>query len=217
VDTSWTLLAWQAVAALTTLAIFSFLLGDNPVYKFVERLWVGVTTGYWTMLLYHTNFYDKVYSPDWLPFQITREHRLIYLIPTLLGLLMWFRLSPRLSWLSRYALAFYIGISTGIFIPLELKRGVFLQVEAAIRPLDLSWAGLNGLLVLIGVLCSLSYFFFSKEHTGLFGGVSRAGIYTLMIGFGAGFGLTVMGRVALLVQRVIFLRDFATRLWEKLF
>ena len=85
------------------------------------------------------------------------------------------------------------------------------------RPVELSWAGLNYLLVLVGLICSLCYFFFSKEHKGLFGGMSQVGIYTLMMGFGAGFGLTVMGRVALLVQRVIFLRDFAVSLWGKLF
>src|SRR5262249_49143116 len=163
---TWSTLAWQGIAALTTLAIFSFLLGDNPVYKFVERLWVGISTGYWTMLLFHTSFYDKV----WV--EIVDERRFYYLIPTALGILTWFRLSPRLGWVSRYALAFYIGISTGIFIPLALKTGVFLQVEGAIRPVDASWAGLNYVLVTVGLICSLSYFFFSKEQKGVFGGMS---------------------------------------------
>ncbi|MFH1740897.1 MAG: hypothetical protein ABIH23_17975, partial [bacterium] len=67
------------------------------------------------------------------------------------------------------------------------------------------------------IICSLIYFFFSKPHTGLFGVLSKTGIYTLMVGFGAGFGLTVMGRVALLVQRVIFLRDYVVTLWDKVF
>jgi len=47
--------------------------------------------------------------------------------------------------------------------------------------------------------------------------MSKAGIYTLMVGFGAGFGLTVMGRVALLVQRVIFMRDWFVDLFGKAF
>jgi hypothetical protein len=45
------------------------------------------------------------------------------------------------------------------------------------------------------------------------GVVSRIGIYVIMVGFGAGFGLTVMGRVALLVNRVIFLRGYLERLF----
>ncbi|MBD3163243.1 MAG: hypothetical protein GF346_12265, partial [Candidatus Eisenbacteria bacterium] len=77
---------WNGLAAILTLAIFSFLLGDNPLYKFAERLWVGVSTGYWTMLLYHQGFNDKVILP------IFEQGKLYYLIPVVLGLLMWFRL-----------------------------------------------------------------------------------------------------------------------------
>jgi hypothetical protein len=211
VEPTWGLLAWQGLAALLTLAVFSFLFGDNPIYKFAERLWVGVSTGYWTMLLYHQGFRDKVILP------IVERGQFYYLIPVLLGVLMWFRLSPKLGYLSRYALAFYVGISTGIYIPLAFRTAVFLQVEGTIRPIEATWAGLNFALALIGVLCSLIYFFFSKPHTGAFGVLSKTGIYTLMVGFGAGFGLTVMGRVALLVQRVLFLRDYVIALWGKVF
>jgi len=204
-------LLWHGVAALMTLAIFSFLLGDNPVYKLAERLWVGVSTGYWTMLLYHTSFRDKVWDP------IVLQGQFLYIIPALMGILMWFRLSPKLGWLSRYALAFYIGISTGVFIPLTFKTQIFLQVEGTVRPIQGSLAGLNYILVLAGFVCSLAYFFFSKPHKGAFGVMSKMGIYTLMVGFGAGFGLTVMGRVALLVQRVIFLRDYVETVAGRLF
>lgn len=204
-------LLWHGLASLLTLAVFSFLLGDNPLYKFAERLWVGVSTGYWTMLLYHQGFHDKVLLP------VLDRHQYYYLIPVLLGVLMWFRLSPKLGWLSRYALGFYVGIATGVYIPVVFRASVFLQVEGSIRPVGASWGGLNFVLALVGVVCSLIYFFFSKPHTGVLGVLSKTGIYTLMIGFGAGFGLTVMGRVALVVQRVLFLRDYAITLWGSIF
>lgn len=208
-ETSWSTLAWQGLAVYLTLSVFSFLYKDNPIYKFAERLWVGVATGYWTMLLYHQGFSDKVLLP------IFQRHQWYYLIPVAMGILMWFRLSPKLGWLSRYALGFYVGISTGIFIPLAFKTSVFLQVEGTIRPVSGLTQGINFSLALIGVICALTYFFFSKPHKGLLGVMSKAGIYTLMVGFGAGFGLTVMGRVALLVQRVIFLRDWFADIWMK--
>jgi hypothetical protein len=40
------------------------------------------------------------------------------------------------------------------------------------------------------------------------GSAAKVGIWTLMVGFGAGFGMTVRGRVSLLIDRVIFLRDY---------
>ena len=57
----------------------------------------------------------------------------------------------------------------------------------------------------VGVVCALFYFFFSIPHRGAFGGVAKTGIYILMIGFGATFGFTVMGRISLLIGRIQFL------------
>jgi hypothetical protein len=57
----------------------------------------------------------------------------------------------------------------------------------------------------VAIMAALCYFYFSKEHKGAFGRFSRVGIWVLMITFGAGFGYTVMGRIALLVGRIEFL------------
>jgi len=63
-------------------------------------------------------------------------------------------------------------------------------------------SGFSQLLIFVGVISALIYFFFSKAHTGLFGGVARFGIWILMIGFGASFGFTVMARISLFIQRI---------------
>jgi hypothetical protein len=195
-------LLWNTLAALLTLFVFSFLYKDNPFYKFAERLVAGVAAGYWTMLLFHTNFRDKVI--------LTMQNgQWAYIIPILLGIGMWTRFSKKWSWISRYSIAFYIGISTGVSVTVYMNTWILKQIEATMIPLN----SVNNILVVVFVLCALFYFFFSKAHTGTFGLISRIGIYTLMIGFGAGFGLTVMGRVALLVQRVIFLKGYVLALF----
>jgi hypothetical protein len=58
------------------------------------------------------------------------------------------------------------------------------------------------LMVVVGVVCGLIYFFFSLEHKGLFSWTSRIGIYVLMVAFGATFGYTVMARISLLIGRM---------------
>jgi len=197
----------NGVAALLTLCIFSFLYKDNPFYKFAERLVAGVATGYFTMLLFWTNFIDKVYEP-------LTTGQWWYLFPAILGVMMWTRFSRKWAWISRYSIAFYIGIGSGVSITVYLYTYLFKQLQATIAfPISLSIAGLNQLLVIIAVLSALVYFFFSTPHKGTIGVVSRIGIYVIMIGFGAGFGLTVMGRVALLVNRVIFLKGYLLQLF----
>jgi len=198
----------NGVAAFLTLCIFSFLYKDNPFYKFAERLVAGVATGYFTMLLFWTNFQDKV----WQPIFINGEY--LYIIPAILGIIMWTRFSKKYAWISRYSIAFYIGIGSGVSITVYLYTYLFKQLQATIaNPITFDLAGLNMFLVVISVVSALVYFFFSMPHKGLFGVVSRFGIYIIMIGFGAGFGLTVMGRVALLVQRVIFLKGWLIALF----
>jgi len=195
-------LIWTTLAAFLTFCIFSFLYKDNPFYKFAEHLVVGVSAGYFTMLLVYEGLFPKVIVP------IFQQGRLYYLIPAILGLLMWTRFVKKWSWVSRYPIAATIGIGTGVSIPLEMQTKVVQQLRASMSAISFNDAsGINSLLVVIGVFCALVYFFFSTEHKGVFGGIAKFGIWTLMVGFGTGFGLTVMGRVSLLIDRVKFLAE----------
>jgi len=65
--------------------------------------------------------------------------------------------------------------------------------------------GVDTLLLMLGVISVLVYFFFSAEHKGVLGGVSKVGIWFLMVSFGASFGYTVMARESLLIGRIQFL------------
>jgi hypothetical protein len=192
-------------AAFLTLCILSFLYQDNPYYKIAEHLMVGVSAGYWVVLLYYSTFQDKVIdsleSGHWW-----------YLMPLVLGILMWTRLIKKWVWVSRYPLALYIGVSAGVAIPVEMKAKVIEQLYGSIDLVTQMHTGggstlltINNILILIGVITSLVYFFFSKEHTGATGFFAKIGIAVLMVGFGASFGFTVMARVSLLIQRFQFL------------
>jgi len=121
----------NGIAAFLTLCIFSFLYKDNPFYKFAERLVAGVATGYFTMLLFWTNFQDKV----WQPIFLNGEYH--YIIPAILGIIMWTRFSKKYSWISRYSIAFYIGIGSGVSITVYLYTYLFKQLQATIATLSL--------------------------------------------------------------------------------
>ncbi len=82
-----------------------------------------------------------------------------------------------------------------------------LDARASVHSGDRYWFGIiNRLLLLLGLITALIYFYFSVEHKGTIGVVSRVGVWILMIGFGASFGLTVQGRLALAVGRVQAIR-----------
>ena len=68
---------------------------------------------------------------------------------------------------------------------------------------------LNAVIVLLGVVSVLFYFFFSVEHTGAGKLIARTGIIFLMLSFGAAFGYTAMARMSLLIGRFTDLIEFS--------
>lgn len=199
------------VAAFLTLCILSFLYRDNPFYRFAEHLFIGVAVGYGIVQTIHNGFIPVAWKPLATAFtDETARSGLIKLIPVCSGLLFFARLSPRHTWLIRYPIAILIGYGAGVAIPNVLQTDIFAQARGTLTPFG-SLTALSGgeifgaALMVIGVICTLTYFFFSVEHRGAVGGLSKIGIAFLMIGFGSAFGNTVMGRVALLIQRVDFL------------
>ncbi|MBK7092073.1 MAG: hypothetical protein IPH59_10200 [bacterium] len=208
---------WLTIGALLTVFTFSFLYKDNPFYKFAEHLVVGVSAGYFVVLLIRTNLVPIISQKLFVADRNWELDQWWYFIPLILGLMMWTRFSKKLAWISRYPLALYIGIASGLTIPLELKNRVVEQLEATVLKFkfDMSIQDFLGvpqgawdIVVVIGVISCLIYFFFSKEHKGWFGGSAKVGIYTLMIAFGASFGYTVMARISLFIQRIQYLRDW---------
>lgn len=87
---------------------------------------------------------------------------------------------------------------------LAAARGslIGLDAKAAVGPGHRDGFGIaSNLLLLLATLASLVYFYFSVAHRGPIGAVSRFGVWVLMIGFGAAFGLTVLGRISLAIGR----------------
>ena len=129
------------------------------------------------------------------------EVNLGYIVPLILGMLMLTRLIPKLSWMARFSIAYIVGVFAGLRAFGFLNSDIYGQVMST--ALDLSSLGgfTNSLILIIGTICALIYFFFSTKHEGVIGKISKVGIYFLMISFGASFGFTVMGRISLLIGR----------------
>jgi hypothetical protein len=187
--------------AFVTLALFSFMYKDNPFYRIAEHIFAGLTAGYqvglvWDSVILQT-LWDPMLGGKWWLF-----------IPGLLGFLMFTRFTTKYSWLSRISLAFVMGVTAGIFIVSQLHGLVLPQMQNTMLPLfngDGFGATLLTIIIVVGVISTLIYFYFSHEHTGALGVTAKVGIWFIMIAFGAHFGYTVMGRVSLLIGRVQFL------------
>ncbi len=212
------------LGAFLTLCIFSFLFRDNPFYRFAEHLFVGVSAGYYIIL----NFWTVIVPNLWEPLARTfgnavgeagmqslflprlGDYRIFLAVPGILGVLLFSRLFGKIGWLSRWALAVIIGVYAGIRTTGSAQADFVAQVQGTLRPLWIAGdpaGSLNAIVFTTGVMTSLLFFFYSREHKGGLGVASKLGIFFLMVSFGAGYGYTVMSRISLLIGRFQFLLE----------
>ena len=197
---------WVWIASILSIAILSFLYKENPFFRAAEHIFLGVANGYLVTFYWHRILMPILFRP------LFQQGELLLVIPFIIGMLYLTRFIPRISWLVRIPIAIYMGYWTGVLIPATIQAQIIKQVQGTIltAPNFQSWnAGTMGIvwsvIVFIGVLCTLSYFYFSREHKGVIGVTSRVGIVFVMIGFGAAFGYTVMARISLLIGKLQYL------------
>lgn len=206
----------------STLAIYSFLIKENPFYRLFEHLFIGIAAGLLPVLTMKNFLWPEVFSPmlgfnaiqfpDGTYQEEPNRFYLLYLIPVLFGLLYYFIFSRRYGWLAKLVIGFSLGYTATLYF-----KGFFTemipQVISSFKPLvvlsegAINWGdSINNLLFVITLVSVMYYFFFSfrakKEGQGK---VSMVGRWLMMVCFGAFFGSTVMARMALLVERVQFL------------
>lgn len=179
---------WTWIAALGMIAIFSFIFKENPIYRFCEHVYVGAAAGY-AISVNVKSIADNAWTP------ITQDGKIILLIPVALGLMLYARFFKNIAWLSRWSIAFMVGIGSGLAIFGGVNSQFLQQIKATMIPLN----NINNILLVLGVLSILLYFFFSVEHEGVVKHAASVGRWVMMVTFGVSFGNVVMGRISLLL------------------
>ena len=137
-------------------------------------------------------------------------------IPLLLGLLMYTRLKNEIAWVARYPTGVLVGVGTGVMIAGTLRGQIIDQVKNTVLDLTNSVVSgnmtgmINTLLIAIGVVTAISFFTFTREHTGVLGTSAKIGRIFLMISLGANWSgelvwyLTqLIGRLSWIINTVI--------------
>ncbi|MCI5064254.1 hypothetical protein MRY87_00865 [bacterium] len=218
---SWEL-ATVVIGGFATLAIYSFLVRENPFYRFFEHLFIGIAAGFFPILVFKNFLWPKVFEPMFGFTVVTfpdgttsapyEPLNLLFLLPIGFGMLYYTLYSRRYSWLAKLVIGFSLGYSGGLAF-----KGFFAemvpQLTGSFRSLAVFadgsfqlFATVENWIFLITLLSVMYYFFFTFRFASESAkGVSVTGRWLMMICFGAFFGSTVMARMALLVERLQFL------------
>ncbi len=185
-------------AALVTLALWTYLYKDNPIFRLAEHLFVAFSTAWWVGELYR-NYVKPVVLED-----ILQQGRWGMVLALLLGVILYARFVPAISWLARYPMSWMLGYGAGYVLAFQVK-----PLVGQITGSFLKFGSINSVLLWICIVSALVYFFFtiSRENVAV-SSVATFGKWVILVALGAAFGNTVLFRYTLLMGRVEFmLRD----------
>jgi hypothetical protein len=206
------------IAFLLTLMVFSYLIGDNPLFRIAVYVFIGVAAGYVAAVAWW-----QVLWPDLLLPLITGAPatRVALVIPLVLSGLLLMKAWPPLTRLGMPALGMLVGVASAVAIGGAVQGTVFPQTYAIIdafgfQKLASPDALINAVLVLVGMVASLAYFHFGARATAD-GSTRRLGMLELAAAVGGIFIAITLGvlfagvytaALTALVERLHFFASF---------
>ena len=186
------------IAFLLTLFIFSYLIGDNPLFRIAVYIFVGVSAGYVASVAWRQVIWPDLFLPL---ITGTFTQKPLLAIPLILSALLLTRVSPRLTQLGMPTMALLVGVSAAVAVGGAVTGTLFPQIGATINMFDTHSATsaaqlaemlINGVWILAGVTTTLVYFHFGARTTSD-GSVRRFGLIELIAFVGSIFLAITLG------------------------
>jgi hypothetical protein len=152
------------VGFILTLLIFSYLIGDNPLFRSTVYIFIGVSAGYAAVVVWHYVLMPKLF----LPLASADPDQLLLLaVPLVLSVSLLAKLSPRISWLGSFAMALLVGVGAATALSGAVIGTLIPQSRAAmdafVSPTFLQL--IEAVVMLVGTVLTLIYFQFSAKRT----------------------------------------------------
>jgi hypothetical protein len=197
-----------AIGALLTVAILSYLIGDNPLYRLATHILVGVGAAYVLAVALGQVLIPRVFVAifDRLPrlgaLAAGEQGDLAFALFGLLGCVFLFaKLFRRAAWLGNVAVGYMIGVGAGVAVGGAILGTLGPQTRAASQ-LDFGNL-LAGLLALGATLTALIAFTYNRAiWRGPIGWIGRMGQGALQIALGATFALVFIASASVLTEWV---------------
>jgi len=206
-----------------TLLVFSYLIGDNPLFRITLHLFIGVSAGFAATVVIYNVIFPRMFAP--LIYGQGSE-QILALVPIILAGMMITKISPRFAFIGNLPMAYIVGVSAaaaiggavlGTLIPQTLASMNLLDVQASQAfDADLGLRLVNGIIILIGTLTTLAYFQFSSlssitDKTQLqtwIEALGQIGQVFVAITFGFLFAGVFSAALTALIGRVLFSVEF---------
>lgn len=211
---------------ILTLMIFSYLIGDNPLFRIAVYLFIGVASGYAATVVWHYVLVPKLFQPLTTndPNQL-----LLSVVPLVFSISLLAKLSPRISWIGNFAMAVLVGVGAAAAIGGALLGTLIPQLQASIDAFDLRSAGgganavltfVEGTVMFFGTVLTLASFHFSAgrsadgtpKRNSIIEGIAWLGRIFIAITFGVLFAGVYMAALTAMIERLSSVINFIRQL-----
>jgi hypothetical protein len=206
------------VGLLLTLMVFSYLIGDNPLFRIAVYLFIGVASGYAATVVWHYVLAPRL-------FQTLGSFNPLAIIPLILGLSLLTKLVPRISWIGSFAMAILVGVGAAAAVGGALIGTLLPQAQAAIDGFDFRSAGggtnaflqlAEGGVMFLGTVFTLASFHFSAgraadgapKRNRIIEGIAWVGRIFIAITLGALFAGVYVSALTAMIERLSFILNF---------
>jgi hypothetical protein len=225
-------LIWTLIGFFLTLLVFSYIFGDNPVFRLVSYIFVGVIAGYGVILAFYQVLLPRLVFPL---LSGSLDQRLLAGIGLILSLLLLAKLVPRLSSLGNISMAYLVGAGAAVAIGGALIGTLFGQTLGTFSLFDFQLGAnqgrnpfaqlFEGLILLAGIITTLAYFHFGtvnkpeqeSKRLPFIEALGRVGQVFIAITLGALFAGVFSASVAALIDRLDFILNVLSNVIPKIF
>jgi len=210
-----------------TLMVFTYLLGDNPLYRLAVHLFVGVTAGYAVLVAYYNVIHPQMLGP--LVVSLSQGLAVLTALPTLLpalfalmlSLFLLLKLSPGASWTNRLgsvATAYLVGVGSAVAIGGAITGTLFPQISATFLSLlpqtELGFSPermVDHFVIIFGTLATLGFFYYGArvrpgrppERPPLARPVALVGQVFIGVAFGVMYAGALVASLAFFADRLV--------------
>jgi hypothetical protein len=209
------------VGFVLTLCVFSYILGDNLLFRLAIHIFIGVAAAYAAVMVWYNVIWTQLVLP-------LLSGQLALLIPLFLSFLLLAKIAPRFSGLGNPVMAYLVGVGAAAAVGGAVFGTIFPQAGASANlfdhanllqgkdTLDYAVNFFNSGIILVGTLTTLVYFHFGvrgndnfpQQRPLLLRGVSWVGQAFIAVTFGALFAGVYAAAVTALIERWTFLVEF---------
>ena len=208
---------WLLLSFILTIMVFSFIFGDNPLFRIATYFFIGVSSAYVFVLLVNQVIIPKLFLP-FLSGDLNQ--RLPQFIPFLLSILLIFKLFKRTNQIGNISLAILVGSGAAIIFTSAFTGTIVPMLNMITEPFSLNSLSMqnffSGFFLILGVISSLLYFQnISLIGTNTFQSSSKIMVITKYIGaifiglsLGSIFAGVIISSAIALIERINFVISF---------